>query len=122
MAIPVIGGIKVVGSAIGSALQRAKAKRQEKRAAKAAAAAQDALQRSEQLAARAGIGGSMFETKVSKSTPEAGAVESKFVSDVKQGFAFMEFIKKNIVAVGIGSAAFIGFVLWLIFRKKRKRR
>jgi hypothetical protein len=113
---------KTVGGAIGAALKRAKAKRQRKKAAKAEAAAQAALQRSEQLAARAGIGGSMVEAKISPAPSDTGAVESKFISDVKDAFNFMQWVRKNIVAVGIGSAAFIGFVLWLIFRKKRKRR
>jgi hypothetical protein len=112
---------KTIGGAVGAALKRAKAKRQRKKAAKAEAAAQAALQRSEQLAARAGIGGSIIETKINQAPQDAGAVEAKFVSDIKQGFDFMEFIKKNIVAVGIATAV-IGFVLWLIFRKKRKRK
>jgi hypothetical protein len=111
---------KTVGGAIGAALKRAKAKRQQKKAAKAEAAAQAALQRSEQLAARAGIGGSMFEAKISPAPPEVGAVEGKLVSNVIQGVSFMQWLKKNIVAVGIGAAAFIGFVIWLTRKRKRK--
>jgi hypothetical protein len=112
---------KTIGGAVGAALKRAKAKRQQKKAAKAEAAAQAALQRSEQLAARAGIGGgSMFEAKISPAPPEVGAVESKIVSNVIQGVSFMQWLKKNIVAVGIGAAAFIGFVIWLTRKRKRK--
>jgi hypothetical protein len=111
---------KTIGGAVGAALKRAKAKRQQKRAAKAEAAAQAALQRSEQLAARAGIGGgSMFEAKISPAPPEVGAVESKFVY-YKQDVGFMQWVRKNIVAVSIGAAAFIGFVIWLTRKRKRK--
>jgi hypothetical protein len=121
----VFGVVREIGAGIGSILKRSKAKRQSKRAAKAEAAAQAALERSQQLAARAGLGGSILEAKVSASpATDGGAVDEKmarFVLD-KQEFGFMGWIKKNIIAVGLGGAAFIGFVLWLIFRKKRKRK
>jgi hypothetical protein len=120
----VFGTIREIGAGIGSILKRAKAKRQEKRAARAQTAAAAALQRSEQLAARAGFSGSILETKVSAApVADGGAVEEKmarFVSDVKQGFSFMEWMKKNIAAVAIGAAALFALVFFL--RGKRKRR
>jgi LPXTG-motif cell wall-anchored protein len=121
----VFGVVKEIGAGIGSILKRSKAKRQAKRAAKAEAAAQAALERSQQLAARAGFGGSILEAKVSAApAADGGAVEEKmarFVADVKQGFNLMQWVKKNIIAVVLGVAAFIGFVLWLT-RKRKKRR
>jgi hypothetical protein len=120
----VLGTIKEIGAGIGSILKRSKAKRQAKRAARAEAAAQAALERSQQLAARAGLGGSILEAKVSAApAADGGAVEEKmarFVSDVKQGFNIMAWLRKNIVAVVLGVAAFIGFVWYLTKRKKRR--
>jgi hypothetical protein len=121
----VFGVVREIGAGIGSILKRSKAKRQAKRAARAEAAAQAALQKSQQLAARAGLGGSIIEAKVSASpATDGGAVDEKmarFVSDVKQGFNLMAWLRKNIIAAGL-SAAFIGFLIFLIFKKKRKRR
>jgi hypothetical protein len=122
----VFGVVREIGAGIGSILKRSKAKRQSKRAAKAEAAAQAAMLRSQQLAARAGLGGSILEAKVSAApVADGGAVEEKmarFVADVKQGFNLMQWVRKNIVAVGVIATAVIGFVLWLIFRRKRKRK
>jgi LPXTG-motif cell wall-anchored protein len=118
----VFGTIMEIGAGIGSILKRSKAKRQAKRAARAEAAAQAAMLRSEQLAARAGLGGSILEAKVSAApAADGGAVEEKMARFVVQEFSFMQWIKKNIVAVVLGVAAFIGFVLWLT-RKRKKRR
>jgi hypothetical protein len=120
----VFGVVREIGAGIGSILKRSRAKRQAKKAAKAEAAAQAALERSQQLAARAGLGGSILESKVSAApAADGGAVEEKmarFVSDVKQGFNIMAWLRKNIVAVVLGVAAFIGFVWYLTKRKKRR--
>jgi hypothetical protein len=119
----VFGTIREIGAGIGSILKRSKAKRQSKRAAKAEAAAQAAMLRSQQLAARTGLGGSILEAKVSAApVADGGAVEEKmarFVADT-QGFSFMAWLKKNMLAVFFGTAAFIGFLIWV--SKKRKRR
>jgi hypothetical protein len=121
----VFGVVREIGAGIGSILKRSKAKRQSKRAAKAEAAAQAAMLRSQQLAARAGLGGgSILEAKVSAApVADGGAVEEKmarFVADIKQGFNLMQWVRKNIVAVVLGVAAFIGFVWYLKRRKKRR--
>jgi hypothetical protein len=120
----VFGTIREIGAGIGSILKRSKAKRQSKRAAKAEAAAQAAMLRSQQLAARAGLGGSIIDAKVSASpATDGGAVDEKmarFVSDVKQGFNIMEWLRKNIAAVAIGAAALFAVVFFV--RGKRKRR
>jgi hypothetical protein len=120
----VFGVVREIGAGIGSILKRSKAKRQAKRAARAEAAAQSALERSQQLAARAGFGGSILEAKVSAApAADGGAVEEKmarFVADVKQGFNLMQWVRKNIVAVGLVIAAIIGLFVWGTRRKKRR--
>jgi hypothetical protein len=120
----VFGTIREIGAGIGSILKRSKAKRQNKRAARAEAAAQAAMLRSQQLAARAGLGGgSILEAKVSSApVADGGAVEEKmarFVADVKQGFNLVDWVKRNIAAVAIGAAALFALIFFLGKRKRR---